>query len=58
MRVSLVMIDSEHFRTKGGEKNASLAWDAAITAKHTRTFRLAKTVFPDVLFLKNATNYE
>ncbi len=43
MRVGLVMLDSEHFRTQGNGSK----WDAAITAKHTATFRIAKAVFPN-----------
>eukprot|EP01050_Picozoa_sp_SAG11_P004618 SAG11_NODE_300_length_11057_cov_5.223469_2_plen_402_part_00 len=44
VRVGLVMLDVERFRTEG---NGS-AWDAAITAKHTATFRAAKRIFPAV----------
>ena len=42
VRVGLVMLDVEHFRTQG---NGS-AWDKAITAKHTATFELTKQIFP------------
>lgn len=40
--VGIVMIDSEHFRTRPAGGGA--AWNAAITAKHTKTFELAKRV--------------
>jgi hypothetical protein len=46
VRVGLVMLDSEHFRTQPQGNASSMKWNAAITDKHTAIFNITKSVFP------------